>query len=382
MTTTILVIAAMALYPILGMWMAKKFSWSRWLGPVLTAYFIGIALGHLPLWTESRPPSAVIQPVAGGAALMAVPLLLFTTDFKAWVRQARTSVVAFVAAVVVTTTVGAVSGWYWAPRLDDGPELAGMFTGVFIGGTPNLAAIGLSLGVRESVYLKATAADALVSALYMIFLFRVAHPLLSRYLAPYPYAKDDERPPIQARFSDRFKGPALAAAVVAAGMSVAILVQELMQAAGYPEKIIEEAFFPTVIVAATVVAVGLSFVPAVRKLTGLAVVADYLILVFCFGFGLLIDAGELAKSQAGVVILAATIVYGSALLYYPVCKWLKIDCDTAIVVSAATIFSPPFIAVVAEGIGNRRVIISGMTAGIAGYAVGNPIGIALAHALR
>jgi uncharacterized membrane protein len=65
-----------------------------------------------------------------------------------------------------------------------------------------------------------------------------------------------------------------------------------------------------------------------------------------------------------------------------VCKWLKIDCDTAIIVSAATIFSPPFIAVVAEGIGNRRVIISGMTAGIAGYAVGNPIGIALAHALR
>ncbi|MCS7085491.1 MAG: DUF819 family protein [Bacteroidia bacterium] len=379
---TAVALTAMALYPILGHWMHRNLSWARWLGSTLTAYLLGLGVGHLPIWPQDRPPSETIQSVAGVAALTAVPLLLFTADFRAWLRHARSSVKAFVAAVVVTTAVGAAAGRYWAPRLEAGPELAGMFTAVFIGGTPNLAAVGWALNVRESVYLQATAADALVSALYMVFLFRVARPLLSRWLAPYPYAQDDDRPLVRPRLKDRVGGLALSVVVVVFAVALAVGFQTWMSAVGYAPKIVEETFFPVVVVATTALAVALSFAPAVRRLTGLNTVADYFILVFCFGFGMLINARELARSPVGVTILAATIVYGSALIYYPLCKGLKVDRDTAIIVSAATIFSPPFIAAVAEGIGNRRVVVAGMTAGIAGYALGNPIGLALAYALR
>ena len=46
------------------------------------------------------------------------------------------------------------------------------------------------------------------------------------------------------------------------------------------------------------------------------------------------------------------------------------------------IFSPPFVPVVAAKLKNKEIIISGLTVGIIGYAVGNYLGILIAYALK
>ena len=50
--------------------------------------------------------------------------------------------------------------------------------------------------------------------------------------------------------------------------------------------------------------------------------------------------------------------------------------------STATIFGPPFIGPVARALRNRELMVSGLTTGIMGYAVGTYLGLAVAWLLR
>jgi len=65
----------------------------------------------------------------------------------------------------------------------------------------------------------------------------------------------------------------------------------------------------------------------------------------------------------------------SLLLHLLLSKIFKIDADTMIITSTALICSPPFVPVVAGALNNRSIIISGLTVGIVGYAIGNYLGI-------
>ena len=53
-----------------------------------------------------------------------------------------------------------------------------------------------------------------------------------------------------------------------------------------------------------------------------------------------------------------------------------------IITSASAICSPPFVPVVAAALKNRAVIISGLTTGIIGYALGNYLGITMAYVVK
>jgi len=62
-------------------------------------------------------------------------------------------------------------------------------------------------------------------------------------------------------------------------------------------------------------------------------------------------------------------------------KIFKIDTDTMIVTSTALICSPPFVPVVAGALKNREIVVSGLTVGIVGYAIGNYLGFVVAQIL-
>jgi len=63
-------------------------------------------------------------------------------------------------------------------------------------------------------------------------------------------------------------------------------------------------------------------------------------------------------------------------------RLFKIDADTVMITSTALICSPPFVPVIAGAIKNKEIIISGLTVGIIGYAVGNYLGFFVAEMLK
>ena len=60
----------------------------------------------------------------------------------------------------------------------------------------------------------------------------------------------------------------------------------------------------------------------------------------------------------------------------------KIDSDTMVITSVALINSPLFVPMIAENMKNKKVIITGITVGVVGYAVGNYLGIIVAQLLK
>jgi uncharacterized membrane protein len=94
-----------------------------------------------------------------------------------------------------------------------------------------------------------------------------------------------------------------------------------------------------------------------------------------------VDFTQMGLHQLNHILLGGCLIYGSVALHLFFCWLFRVDVDTAIISSGAAIMSPPLLGPVADAIGNRQVLISGLTTGIIGYAIGTYLGIGLAHLL-
>jgi uncharacterized membrane protein len=78
----------------------------------------------------------------------------------------------------------------------------------------------------------------------------------------------------------------------------------------------------------------------------------------------------------------AIVLFGSIFIHVLLSKIFNVDTDTTIITITALAYSPPFVPVVAGALKNKNIIISGLTVGILGYALGNYLGIAIAYFLQ
>ena len=82
------------------------------------------------------------------------------------------------------------------------------------------------------------------------------------------------------------------------------------------------------------------------------------------------------------VILFMFITAGTGFVVHALlARLFKVDVDTFIITSVAAICSPLFVPPVARALGNRAIITTGMTTGVIGFAVGNWLGLGIAHFL-
>lgn len=108
----------------------------------------------------------------------------------------------------------------------------------------------------------------------------------------------------------------------------------------------------------------------------------YLILIFSVVVASMADISRFAGLTPGLFGYITLAVFGSLFLQVILGKIFKVDTDTTIITSTALICSPPFVPVVAAAINNRKVILTGITIGIIGYAVGNYLGFVIAEILK
>jgi hypothetical protein len=70
----------------------KKVKIIEWLSPVVTCYAIGILLGNTlgTFWNQG-----LARTVSEIAVMLALPMLLFSTDFVGWFKLAKTTLISF-----------------------------------------------------------------------------------------------------------------------------------------------------------------------------------------------------------------------------------------------------------------------------------------------
>ncbi|MEW6032479.1 MAG: DUF819 family protein [Bacillota bacterium] len=379
--------AVLIILPALILQAVKRSRVLSFLGATLLCYLTGIAMANVPGLPINRSLSMRLAEVA---VLLAIPLLLFSTDFVRWLRLARRTILSFVlaaAAVMVSAMVGAA---VFGRFLDEAWKIGGMFVGVYTGGTANMSAIGLALGVKEEVFILVNAADVVVSGLYLIFLMTVAQRVLLRFLPAFQSSGVSPGPGgAEGGPAAYGAGPDAAAGapggawvrVRQAGLAVALAVGIVAASVGLSLLLTGKLADALIILLITTLAIAASFVRGIHRLEGAFDLGTYILLVFCVSIGTIADFRELTASPV-IFGYCALVLSGAILLHYLLAALFRIDADTVIITSTAAVFSPPFVAPIAAVLKNREIIVSGLTTGLVGYAVGNYLGLALAYLLH
>ena len=137
-----------------------------------------------------------------------------------------------------------------------------------------------------------------------------------------------------------------------------------------------------VILSVTTLGLALSFVPRIRNLAGTYETGQYLLLVFAVAIGTVANIREMADAFSTVFAFVAIVLGASILLHYLLAALFRIDVDTVLITSTAAVFGPAFVGPIAAVLKNREIVVSGLTTGVVGYAVGNYAGLAIAYLLQ
>ena len=356
-------------------------------GAILILYFLGLIVANLFVYPFEGAAEALfpVQDALSSLTIpLALPLILFASDFRKWpVKKALTSLI--IGLCSVTATVVAAYFVFRGHLGDQASSVAGMAVGVYTGGTPNLAAIKMMLGVEESTYVLMNSFDMLVSFLYLVFLLAIGIRLARRIL---PFKSEgtggeSEVSNAMARSEDEMYRGIFSRAHfpgVLKAIGLAIIITGI--ALGLSFLITGGVNMIVLILTLTTLAVAASFIPAVRSWEKSYDCGMYLVLVFSVVVASMVDVRKLGVQESvWLLLFIAFVIFGSLLLHVILSRIFKVDADTAVITSVAMINSPLFVPMIAESMKNRRVILTGITCGIIGYALGNYLGVLIARIL-
>ena len=389
----LLALAFYLLVPALVVKLCRKVSFFGKVGAILTLYFLGVLVGNLFIFRIDGLGEILIpmqNAMVSVAIPLAIPMILFACDFRHW--PAGKAMVALVIGLVSVFAVSALGYWIFKDNLgEQGKAIAGMAVGVYTGGTPNLASIKMMLGADEQTYVMLNTFDMLASFIYLIFLLAVGIRLIREWLPAAKERRQERRGKGKKKeevtkmaqsedemyrdiFTKRHFLPTLQAFILAVAIAGVSLGLSFL-ISGKVNMII-------LILTLTTLSIAASFVPRVRTWVKSYDVGMYLVLIFSLVVSSMVDIATIdIKAGLYMFLYISFIIFLSLGLQLLLGKLLKIDADTTIITSVAMINSPLFVPMIADAMKNRRIILTGITVGIFGYAVGNYLGVLLAHIL-
>ena len=386
---TILATLGYLLVPAAVVFLCRRFRIFGKVGAILILYFLGVILANLFIFPFEGAAEKIypLQDALTSVTIpLALPLILFACDFRNWpVRKALSALLIGLFSVMAIATAG-----YFLFRDHLGgqaPSIAGMIVGVYTGGTPNLAAIKMMLGVDEGTYVLMNSFDMLVSFIFLVFLMAFGIKLFRKFLpvADVPEAASgrthvgqklaqSESEMYRGIFTRRHFLPTLKAFGLSALITGIALGVSFLTTGGIN--------MIALILTLTTLSIAASFIPAVKKWEKSYDAGMYLVLIFSLVVASMVDLRSLDFNEGLWLLLYITFaIFGSLFLQILLGKLFKVDADTTVITSVAMINSPLFVPVIADSMKNRRIILTGITIGIIGYAVGNYLGVLLAKML-
>lgn len=380
----IILIAGFCLIPSGVLWLCRKYAFLKKIGPVMLLYGLGIIIGNIGLMPEQMP--AVQELLSNAMVPLAIPLMLFGCTFN--MKGARSQILALVTGMISVATAVVIGYFIFGRDLPEGAKIGGMLTGVYTGGTINLAALKTMLGVDDGTYILINSYDILVSFLYLSFLLAIGIRLFRKFL-PNSLgeftAKDEaairnemdkeDRKPVKGFFTRiglAYTAKLLGLTLVIVGISagVALLLPSSM-------------FMTIFILMLTTLGIACSFIKKIHNMKYSYDIGMYFIYIFCIVVASMADLSKL-NLAAGMELLGYLLVavFGSLLLQLIFAKIFRIDSDMMVIASVTFINSPPFVPMMAAAMKNKDVLIPGLTIGVIGYAAGNYLGFLMSQLLE
>jgi uncharacterized membrane protein len=366
------------------LWLCRKIPFLGKIGPVLLLYMIGMIIGNIGLMPGELP---VIQDLMSNATVpLAIPLMLFGCTFRK--EGTRSQIMALVTGLISVVTAVIIGYLIFGHHIEEGAKVGGMLTGVYTGGTINLAALKTMLNVEDETYILINSYDILVSFLYLTFLLTIGIRLFRKLL---PHDKtnlsaQDEveiQREIEKNNANPYSGLFSRSGMKQAGILLGLTIVICGISAGVALVLPDGIFMTIFILMLTTLGIGASFIKKIHNMKYSYDIGMYFIYIFCIAVASMADLSQL-DFAGGINLLGylLTAVFGSLLLQVIFAKIFRIDSDMMVISSVTFINSPPFVPMMAAAMKNKNVLVAGLSIGILGYAAGNYLGFLISELLK
>ena len=379
------------IFPSLIIYLCRKYPLMNKIGEILLLYVVGILISNLVVFPFGLGESlkGIQDGLTSVTILIAFPMILFGCDFKNW--KIKKAIIALCIGLVSVLAVDIIGFYIFNDNQTGFEKIAGLLVGVYTGGTPNLASLKIALDVEPETYIFIHTFDMIISFVYLVFLMSFGIKLFRLFLRRQqkrrdvtPVASDNNSvastPVVSETYSGIFTKKHFSSTLCALGLAVLIIGISMGVSFLISGKIDNMLIL---ILTMTTLSIAASFLPFVRKFEKSYDAGMYFVLVFSLVVASMVDVTAI-DYRAGTNIIAyiAFVIFCSLILSIILSKIFKVDSDTMVITSVALINSPLFVPMIADSMKNKKVIITGITVGVIGYAVGNYLGIIVSQLLR
>ncbi len=353
-------------------WLNNRVRLVEKIGIVIVCYALGMVVGNIGVLPESF--SGMQTTIQDLSVCLALPLILFSVDINKWKKTAKKGLICMglaVFSIVITVVILNLILMGNNPNVADYGALA---IGVYTGGTVNVASIAAATNIPENTYIMFNTVDMVISSLYMIFLTSIGRKFFQKVFRLPAFQGDMNVEVVHVEDDNSYKG--MAKPQVLGKLVLAFLLSAVIVGISYVAGTFVKGYETAVtILLITTLSLVCSFIKPVREIKKTTPLGMYIIYIFCFTVATMADFSEFRNFDYTLLIYITVSIFGSMFIHALFCKFAKVDSDTMIVTSVSAICSPPFVPVVAAALNNNAVLISGLTTGIIGYAIGNYLGV-------
>lgn len=393
-------LASYLIISVIIIYLCQKFSFLNKLGAIAIAYVIGIIIGNIGIIPEGidftkfdiasggmkelNTISDFQETISGVLVALGIPLLLFSLDMRKWMKYAKKSFSALFLGLVSIIIMVFAGYFIFRGSVDEIGNVGGMLTGVYTGGTPNMAALKMSLEVDQNTYITASTYDMFLCIPLFLLLITYGQKIFGLILPKFVKKDDqtDEKKVVKELVHKQsnldsyigfFNKKTFPSLIIAFFISAGILAFSYFISTLIPPNnlIPGDAIL---ILMVTTLGIAASFIPRIAGIINSFQLGMFLIIVFSLAVASMADVTKLIDISMNLFLYVLLTVYGTLILHLFLSKIFKVDADTFIIVTTALTYSPPFVPAVAAALKNKEIIMTGMITGLIGYAIGNYFG--------
>ena len=379
-----------------AIYLEQKYTWAAKASGAIVALVLALILSNLGIIPTSAP---VWDAVWSYVVPLSLPLLLMQCNVRDMGKDSLRMLGIFLCGSV-GTMAGAVLGFMllgnYIPELN---ALAGVFTGTYIGGSVNFAALGEAFGVSGEMLSAATVADNLLMALYFFVLVMIPSIGFFRKHYKHPHQdaveagtadKDSDGGTAAAAYWGRkeisLKDIAMAVAVAFVIVAVSTVVADffagIIPTSNAVLSMLNTLFGNMYLWIATISMICATAAPGFfGEIRGTNEMGTFLIYLFFFVIGVPASIPLIVRNSPLLLVFAAIVVIVNMLFSLVLGKLFKFDLEEILCASNANIGGPTTSAAMAVSKGWTKLVGPCLIVGTIGYVIGTYCGLIIGSIL-
>lgn len=369
----------------ISIWLEQTRAWAAKLSGPVIALLIAMALSNCAVVPITAPIYDVVDDHLVPAA---IPLLLFQANLRRILSETGALFKAFHVAALGTFVGAFLAAFLFRGAVERLPEVIGVMTGSYIGGSVNFVALKDSYAVPSELANPLIVADNFVMAGMFAALLVIAGTkfFLARY--PHPHTQAGGAAGAKSLAARHWRRKEIALLDIAKALAIAFVIAAAAKkgAALVNARVdsrLVQSLAGNAYVWITVLTVAFSTLAhrIVERIHGAEELGMYLLYLFFFVIGLRADLLEVLLNVPVLFGVCAVMAVTNLAVTLALGKRLRMNLEELLLSVNATLGGAPSAAAMAVAKGWSELVLPGLLAGIWGYVIGTFCGVIVAEAL-